>query len=115
MVQIISPARSLNGVVRPPGDKSISHRYAMLAAVAEGPSQIRNYSSGADCQSTLGTVRALGIGVTKTGSDVEIQGRGLNGLTAPSDTLDAGNSGSTIRMLSGILAAQPFDSRIEGD
>jgi 3-phosphoshikimate 1-carboxyvinyltransferase len=87
----------------------------MLAAIAEGTSRIRNYSSGADCQSTLGTVRALGVPVNKSDSEVVIEGRGLDGLTAPEGMLDAGNSGSTIRMLSGILAAQSFISRIGGD
>ncbi len=115
MRKSISPAKSLGGIIRVPGDKSISHRYAMLAAIANGTSHIANYSSGADCQSTVGAVRALGISVTKSDSEVVIEGRGMQGLTPPSDTLDAGNSGSTIRMLSGILAAQPFDTSIAGD
>ena len=87
----------------------------MLAAVAEGASRIRNYSTGADCQSTLGCVRALGIEVEKSPEQVVIHGRGLQGLEAPAAALDAGNSGSTIRMLSGILAAQNFCSQIGGD
>ena len=111
----ISPARRVAGAVRLPGDKSISHRYAMLAAIAEGTSKLHNYSSGADCHSTLACVRALGIPVRCTDSTVEIEGRGLRGLTAPGSELDAGNSGSTIRMLTGILASQPFHSRIRGD
>jgi 3-phosphoshikimate 1-carboxyvinyltransferase len=115
MVEKISPARRLRGAIRLPGDKSISHRYAMLAAVAEGASRIRNYSTGADCASTLGAVAALGIPVERENGDVIVRGRGLEGLTAPAFPLDAGNSGSTIRMLSGILAAQPFASRIDGD
>jgi len=111
----ISPAKWLTGSVRIPGDKSISHRYAILGAIAEGRTLIRNYSSGADCQSTLGAVRDLGIEAEKTGNDVAIHGRGLEGLRQPAEMLDAGNSGSTIRMLSGVLAAQPFSSRIGGD
>jgi 3-phosphoshikimate 1-carboxyvinyltransferase len=111
----ISPARSVSGSVLIPGDKSVSHRYAMLSSIAEGTTKIQNYSTGADCQSTLGCMRALGIAIDKTDNEVHVHGKGLNGLTAPSDTLDAGNSGSTIRMLSGILAAQPFLSRIAGD
>jgi 3-phosphoshikimate 1-carboxyvinyltransferase len=111
----ISPARSVSGSVLIPGDKSVSHRYAMLASIAEGVTKIQNYSTGADCQSTLGCMRALGIQIDKTDNEVHVHGKGLHGLTAPSDTLDAGNSGSTIRMLSGILAAQPFRSRIAGD
>jgi len=111
----VTPATSLNGVVRLPGDKSISHRYAMIAAVAEGASLLHNYSSGADCQSTLGCIEALGIQVEREGRTVRVHGRGLDGLTAPAAALDAGNSGSTIRMLSGMLAAQPFESVIGGD
>jgi 3-phosphoshikimate 1-carboxyvinyltransferase len=115
MVQRIQPAKRLEGSLRLPGDKSISHRYAMLAAIAEGRTLIHNYSTGADCASTLGCVSALGAGVEREGAEVALMGRGLDGLTAPAATLDAGNSGSTIRMLSGILAAQPFASRIAGD
>jgi 3-phosphoshikimate 1-carboxyvinyltransferase len=111
----ISPAARVSGQVRIPGDKSISHRYAMLASVAEGTSKLHNYSTGADCQSTLGCIGAMGIVVSKQDSDVEIQGQGLRGLKQPSGPLDAGNSGSTIRMLSGILAGQSFRSSIGGD
>ena len=115
MIQVISPARFVRGSIRLPGDKSISHRYGMLASIADGVSKLYNYSTGADCQSTLACMKALGAGIEKRGEYVEVQGRGLRGLQAPKHTLDAGNSGSTIRMLSGILAAQPFTSRIEGD
>ncbi len=87
----------------------------MIAALAEGPSTIQNYSTGADCQSTLGAVEALGIAIERNNGAVTIHGRGLDGLQAPAHQLDAGNSGSTIRMLSGILAAQKFTSRIGGD
>jgi 3-phosphoshikimate 1-carboxyvinyltransferase len=111
----ISPAGSVSGAIQLPGDKSISHRYAMLAAIAEGPSKISNYSSGADCQSTLACVGALGAASETKDDVVCIHGRGLDGLREPSAALDAGNSGSTIRMLSGILAAQPFRSMIGGD
>ncbi|MBK5290946.1 MAG: 3-phosphoshikimate 1-carboxyvinyltransferase [Acidobacteriia bacterium] len=111
----VSPARSVRGHLRLPGDKSISHRYAMLAGVAEGTSRIENYSSGADCQSTLGAVEALGITVERQDGAVLIHGQGLNGLRQPAAMLDAGNSGSTIRMLSGMLAAQPFSCSIGGD
>ncbi len=111
----VTPAQTLSGNIRLPGDKSISHRYAMIAAVAEGDSRIENYSGGADCQSTLGCLRALGIGIDKDGSTVTIHGKGLDGFRAPSAQLDAGNSGSTIRMLSGMLAAQPFPCEIGGD
>jgi len=115
MQERISPAKSISGSICLPGDKSISHRYAMIAAIAEGDTRIQNYSTGADCQSTLGALRGLGIGVEQQGTDVAIQGRGLEGLREPVGELDAGNSGSTIRMLAGILAAQPFRSGISGD
>ncbi len=115
MQERIQPVERLEGTIVLPGDKSISHRYAMIAAIADGVSTIRNYSTGADCQSTLACLSALGARVDKTGSEVRIEGGGLDGLTAPAETLDAGNSGSTIRMLSGILAGQGFESRIAGD
>jgi 3-phosphoshikimate 1-carboxyvinyltransferase len=115
MREQICPVSALSGNIQLPGDKSISHRYGMLAAIAEGTSKIANYSSGADCQSTLGCMRALGAEIETKDGMVSIRGRGLEGLTEPAGALDAGNSGSTIRMLSGILAAQPFVSCIGGD
>jgi len=115
MQQRISPASSISGSIVLPGDKSISHRYAMIAAISDGPTRIANYSTGADCHSTLGCLRSLGIEVEGAGTEFVIHGKGLDGLGAPHGDLDAGNSGSTIRMLSGILAAQEFRSRIFGD
>jgi 3-phosphoshikimate 1-carboxyvinyltransferase len=119
MIEQISPAKGLHGVITVPGDKSISHRYAMLTSIAEGESQIYNYSTGADCQSTLSCMRSLGIEHEFRETDgrtvLVVHGKGMNGLSAPSGQLDAGNSGSTIRMLSGILAAQPFTTTIAGD
>ena len=111
----ISPASAISGTLSLPGDKSISHRYALIGAIAEGDTRISNYSTGADCHSTLGCVRALGIEVDGDGTEFVIHGKGLDGLRAPAQDLDAGNSGSTIRMLSGILAGQPFEARIFGD
>ncbi len=111
----IGPAGPLKGEVRLPGDKSISHRYAMLASIARGVTTIRNYSTGADCASTLGCLESLGVKVEREGNTVRLEGRGREGLSKPASMLDAGNSGSTIRMLSGILAAQPFTSVIGGD
>jgi 3-phosphoshikimate 1-carboxyvinyltransferase len=111
----ISPGGSVSGVVELPGDKSISHRYAILAGLAEGTSEIRNYSPAADCASTLECVRRLGIAVDAKGEHVRIAGRGLDGLKAPRKTIDAENSGSTIRMMSGVLAGQEFTSKITGD
>src|SRR5260370_9585758 len=115
MQERVHLARRISGTLCLPGDKSISHRYAMLAAIADGDTHIRNYSTGADCQSTLGAVSALGAGVDRRDGEIVIHGSGLKGLQAPAADLDAGNSGSTIRMLSGILAAKKFSSRIYGD
>jgi len=115
MREVIHPASSVSGSIALPGDKSISHRYAMLAAIAGGVTRIRNYSTGADCHSTLGCIRALGVAVEGGGTEFAIHGRGLDGLRQAEADLDAGNSGSTMRMLSGILAAQPFSSRLIGD
>src|SRR5580658_1862109 len=113
MRETVSPAKAIHGVVTLPGDKSISHRYGMLAAIAEGVSFISNYSTGADCQSTLGCMAALGARVERDSENhVVIHG---GAFKEPSGQLDAGNSGSTIRMLSGILAAQPFTCSIGGD
>lgn len=111
----ISPAQRLSGSVRLPGDKSVSHRYAMISSIAEGESVLHNYSTGADCQSTLACMGALGVEWSREGTTVRIAGRGLEGLQEPAEALDAGNSGSTIRMLAGILAAQRFRTRIGGD
>ena len=112
---VIRPARNILGSLRVPGDKSISHRYAMLAALAPGRSRFENYSPGADCNSTLGCVRALGCTVDRDEKNaVIIDGLGP-GLRAPATALDCGNSGSTMRMLSGIVAAQAFTSEMVGD
>jgi len=111
----ISPGGNINGVLELPGDKSVSHRYAILAALAEGKSEILNYSSAADCKSTLGCLRHLGVEVHQSRERLHITGKGLDGLQLPRRSLDAENSGSTIRMLSGVLAGQPFSSTITGD
>jgi 3-phosphoshikimate 1-carboxyvinyltransferase len=121
---VVAPARHVRGRVRVPGDKSISHRYALLAALATGTSRLSNYSPGADCHSTLACLRGLGVSITEdtTGpgdvadiSDILIIGRGPGSLSSPSGSLDAGNSGSTMRMMSGVLAAQPFTTQMIGD
>jgi len=97
-----------------PGDKSISHRYAMLGAIAEGTTRLENFSTGADCASTLGCLAALGVELQREENAVLIHGRGPK-LQAPKMPLDCGNSGSTMRMLSGILAGQEFTSEVMGD
>jgi len=119
MTETVSPASSVSGAISVPGDKSISHRFAMLTSIAEGESRILNYSTGADCQSTLSCMAQLGIRhefAERDGrKELIVHGKGIHGLTEAAAPLDAGNSGSTIRMLSGILAAQPFTTRIFGD
>lgn len=112
---IVKPAKNILGAVRLPGDKSISHRYAMLAAIAGGVSKFQNFSTGDDCTSTLSCVEALGAKVRRDDNgSIEIEGCGPR-LQAPSDALDCGNSGSTMRMLAGILAGQDFSSELVGD
>ena len=97
---VVGPARNIRGSVAMPGDKSISHRYAMLGAIAEGGTRLRNFSSGADCASTLACMAALGAGVERSADgSIEISGCALRG---PAQALDCGNSGSTMRMLAGI-------------
>lgn len=115
MRKTIQAARRVRGSIRLPGDKSVSHRYAMLTSLAEGRSRIANYSTGADCAATLGCMRAMGVEIEHEGDQVTVEGVGLDGLQAPAERLDAGNSGTTIRLLSGILAGQKFTSVIGGD
>lgn len=115
MDKTVRPASRIKGSVRLPGDKSISHRYAMLTAIAEGTSEIENYSTAADCRSTIDCLSRLGVRIERQGNTVSVHGAGLHGLRPPDRELDAGNSGSTIRMLSGILAGQPFRSVLVGD
>ncbi len=107
MTEIISPCHAVHGAITVPGDKSISHRYAMLCSIAEGESRVANYATGADCRSTLHCMQALGVQHAVEEKDGErtlvIQGKGLQGCSAAAGDLDVGNSGSTIRMLSGIL------------
>lgn len=101
--------------MQPPGDKSVSHRYAMLSALAEGTSELRNFAAAVDCHSTLDCMKALGADVKVEGSTVRVTGHGLRGLKSSWRALDAGNSGTTIRLLTGILAGQEFSSKISGD
>ncbi len=113
--ETILPAKFLTGAVELPGDKSISHRYAMLAALAEGTSELRHFSAAADCHSTLNCMRALGPEVKLDKDTVRITGRGAHGLKSSWRALDAGNSGTTMRLLAGILAGQNFSSKLTGD
>jgi len=111
----ITPASRVQGRLTVPGDKSISHRYALLAALSEGRSELSNYAPGADCQSTLTCLLGLGVDINRTGNTVTLDGRGIRGFRSPHASLDAGNSGTTMRMLAGILAAQPFTATMIGD
>ena len=110
---VIRPAKNVSGAVRLPGDKSISHRYAMLGALAEGTTRLRNFSTGADCASTLGALASV-VATIRRGEAGVVEIEGLP-WRAPRGPLDCGNSGSTMRMLSGILAGQPFTSELIGD
>src|SRR5260221_13453172 len=103
----VTPARRLQGRVRVPGDKSISHRYALLAALSQGRSELRNYAPGADCQSTLTCLAGLGVDLTIAAGTVTLMGRGLQSCRSPIVPLDAGNLGTTMRMLAGVVADQP--------
>ena len=107
--------KGLKWEVTVPGDKSISHRAVMFGALSEGKTEITNFLQGADCLSTIGCFRRLGIDIENQENTVTIWGKGLDGLSAPSGTLDAGNSGTTTRLISGILAAQPFTTTLTGD
>ena len=112
----ITPARQLRGRLRVPGDKSIAHRYALFAALANGPSSLSHFAPGADCRSTLDCLRGLGVSVDEGPSGtMTILGRGFGRLCSPAAPLDAGNSGTTLRLLAGVLAGHSFSSTLVGD
>jgi 3-phosphoshikimate 1-carboxyvinyltransferase len=113
--RVVRPARAVRGSVRVPGDKSISHRAALFNALGTGRASISNFSPGADCGSTLGCLRALGVDVRRDGDRVEIAGRGLRGLAEPGDVLDCGNSGTTMRLFSGALSGSGVFVVLSGD
>ena len=111
----INRVKSLNGELTIPGDKSISHRSIMFGSIADGITEVHGFLNGADCISSMNCFRQMGIDIDYDGSIVTVHGKGLNGLSKPEGTLDVGNSGTTTRLISGILAAQPFASRLIGD
>ncbi|MBQ8489485.1 MAG: 3-phosphoshikimate 1-carboxyvinyltransferase [Pseudobutyrivibrio sp.] len=111
----ITKAKSLKGEITVPGDKSISHRGVMFGAISEGITELTGFLDGADCRSTISCFRAMGIDISQDKDHVVIHGKGLHGLTAPSNMLDVGNSGTTTRLISGILAGQTFISSLNGD
>lgn len=108
-------AEALKGTVTVPGDKSISHRSIMFGALAEGTTRVTNFLQGADCLSTIQCFRKLGIRIENTPEEIRIYGKGLHGLLAPSGVLDTGNSGTTTRLICGILAGQDFQTELNGD
>ena len=112
---ILKYTAPLRGELSIPGDKSISHRSVMFGALAEGLTEAENFLTGADCLSTISCFRQMGIDITQEGTHVLIRGKGLHGLLPPARILDAGNSGTTVRLMSGILSGQSFSSTITGD
>lgn len=111
----ITPAKKLRGEVTIPGDKSISHRSVMFGAIAKGTTEIANFLQGADCLATIGCFQSMGIDIENTPDRILVHGRGLHGLTKPSGILNTGNSGTTTRLISGILAGQSFSTVLSGD
>ncbi|MDA5106850.1 3-phosphoshikimate 1-carboxyvinyltransferase [Brevibacillus thermoruber] len=111
----VQPAKRIEGTVRVPGDKSISHRAVMFGALAEGTTTIEGFLPGADCLSTIDCFRRMGVDIEQEGDRVTVHGKGWYGLQEPSQHLDVGNSGTTIRLMAGILATQPFHAVMEGD
>ncbi|MGH7738733.1 MAG: 3-phosphoshikimate 1-carboxyvinyltransferase [bacterium] len=112
---ILSRVSGLRGTVEVPGDKSVSHRSIMLGALASGVTEIRHFLPSADCLSTINIFKKMGVVIRRQGDRVWVKGRGLNGLTAPRGILNAGNSGTTARILLGLLSGQAFTSRVTGD
>ena len=112
---IFQPVKQMKGEVTIPGDKSISHRAVMFGSLADGTTEVTNFLQGADCLSTIDAFRKMGIEIENTQEKILIHGRGLHGLKAPSSILDMGNSGTTTRLISGILAGQAFESTLTGD
>ena len=111
----IKATKGLRGEIQIPGDKSISHRSVMFGALAQGTTEITHFLQGADCLSTIGCFREMGIEIENTNEKIIVHGKGLHGLSAPSHTLNVGNSGTTTRLISGILSGQPFASTLSGD
>lgn len=112
---VISKVKNLKGEITVPGDKSISHRGVMFGAISDGVTELTGFLDGADCRSTIGCFRAMGIDINQEGSHVVIHGKGLHGLKKPESILDVGNSGTTTRLISGILSGQSFISTLDGD
>ncbi|MBC1330844.1 3-phosphoshikimate 1-carboxyvinyltransferase [Listeria booriae] len=114
-MQLVTNKQGLNGTIRVPGDKSISHRSIMFGALANGTTTVSNFLKGEDCLSTIGVFRALGVRIDEFPDKIVVHGAGWDGLKRPDETLDVGNSGTTIRLMLGILSGRPFDATLEGD
>ena len=115
MDKTIRPIESINAVITVPGDKSVSHRAVMFGSIAKGDTKITGFLTGDDCMSTISCFKKLGIDIETDGENVVVHGKGLHGLTAPTELLDVGNSGTTIRLISGLLSGQDFVCRLNGD
>ena len=114
-MQFQKAVRPLRGEISVPGDKSISHRAVMFGAISEGTTEVTNFLQGADCLSTISCFRKMGINIQNNNGEILVRGKGLHGLTAPDDVLDVGNSGTTTRLISGILSGQNFATTLSGD
>jgi len=112
---VTSNSRSLKGSIRVPGDKSISHRSIMLGSLATGTTKVSGFLQGEDSLATLNAFKEMGVSIERNGSDVTIHGVGMHGLKAPTNALNLGNSGTSMRLMSGLLSAQSFDSELCGD
>ena len=115
MDTVINNSKAIKKTITIPGDKSISHRSVMLGSLANGTTHVHGFLTGEDCLSTIACVKKMGIEIELDGTDVTVHGKGLNGLKAPTETLDVGNSGTTLRLMTGILSAQPFSCTVTGD
>lgn len=115
MDTVINNSKAIKKTITIPGDKSISHRSVMLGSLANGTTHVHGFLTGEDCLSTIACFKKMGIEIELDGTDVTVHGKGLNGLKAPTETLDVGNSGTTLRLMTGILSAQPFSCTVTGD
>ncbi|EUJ24517.1 3-phosphoshikimate 1-carboxyvinyltransferase [Listeria grandensis FSL F6-0971] len=114
-MQLVTNKQGLHGTIRVPGDKSISHRSIMFGTLADGKTTVTNFLKGEDCLSTIGVFRALGVSIEESENQIVVHGKGWDGLQKPTEKLDVGNSGTTIRLMLGILAGRAFEATIAGD
>src|SRR5688500_7722850 len=112
---LIRPAKSIHGTISVPGDKSISHRAVIIGSIAEGKTRVEQFATGEDCRSSISCLRQLGVQIEQQGTSIVVHGVGKTGFTKPVKPLDCGNSGTTMRLLAGMLAGQEFESILTGD